>query len=240
MRRLLIALALLGTACGPASSVVEPRFPEYRYTIAIPTAPVAPDEELHLVWEPRLALGLATEVSTIELCVALFGPWESVDALKRAMSAAATGPSCPPKGAARSSDTMRTMSNSGARLATDLVIPSAIGFYDVRQIAITIGSGGSASAMAAGGIIEVRNRYRRELSLGPRPPARVDGAARVRRRPAPHGLLPAAAIGAPGLAGQRISLPLLDERVDAREQYGDQRSRDRAPQREREEAEAPA
>jgi hypothetical protein len=158
VRRVLIALAALATTCGPASSVLEPRFPQYQYTIAIPTGPVAPNEALHLVWEPHLAPGLATAVSTTELCVALFGPWESVDALKSAMSTAATGPSCPPKGAAMSSETMRTTSDSGARLATDLVIPSAAGFYDVRQISITVTSGATAGAMSSDGIIEVRNK----------------------------------------------------------------------------------
>ena len=158
MRRLLVALALLAATCGPAASVPEPRFPQYQYAIAIPATPVAPNEELHLVWEPHLAPGLATAVSTMELCVALFGPWESVDALKSAMSSAVTGPSCPPKGAALSSDTLRTRSDSGARLATDLVIPSATGFYDVRQITITVTSGATAGAMSGDGIIEVRNK----------------------------------------------------------------------------------
>jgi len=69
-------------------------------------------------------------------------------------------------------------------------------------------------------------------SLGPRPPARIDRAACVRRRAATHTVLPAAAIGAPRSTGQRIAVTVFDERVDARQQHGEQRSGDRAPQRE--------
>jgi hypothetical protein len=43
------------------------------------------------------------------------------------------------------------------RLATDVIVPSAPGFYDVHQIVIS-SAGGATSATAAGGIIEVRNR----------------------------------------------------------------------------------
>src|ERR1700694_3175117 len=80
----------------------------------------------------------------------------------------------------------------------------------------------------------------RDPTLRSRPPARVDRAARVRGCSTAYGLLPAAAIRAPRLAGQRISVTVFDERVNAREQPGALRGRDRAPQREREEADAAA
>ncbi len=160
MRKLSIVVAvLLAASCGPLFSTPQasPQFAYYQYTVAIPTTPLAPNEQLHLVWEPHLAPGSATAVSAVRLCIALFGPWETVEALKTAMSAAGPGPSCPPKGAIVSSETMRTTSNSGARLATDLAVPSTPGFYDIHQISIT-GEGGDTSAVTAGGIIEVRGR----------------------------------------------------------------------------------
>lgn len=160
MLRLSTALAvLISTSCGPffATPQASPQFTYYQYTVAIPTTPLAPNEQLHLVWEPHLAPGSAAAVSGLQFCVALFGPWETVEALKTAMSAAGPRTFCPPTGAAVSSDTMNTTSNSGARLAADLVIPSATGFYDVHQIAIT-SEGGSTSVTIAGGIIEVRTK----------------------------------------------------------------------------------
>lgn len=160
MRRLTIILAvLIGTSCGPvfATAPASPQFAYYQYTVAIPTTPLAPNEQLHLVWEPQLAPGRASAVSAVQLCVALFGPWETVGALKTAMSAAGAGTACPPKGAIVSSETLRTTSNSGARLTTELVVPSAPGFYDIDQISIN-GEAAATSATTGGGIIEVRSR----------------------------------------------------------------------------------
>jgi hypothetical protein len=47
------------------------------------------------------------------------------------------------------------MSNSGAPLTTELVVPAAPGFHDIHQISI-YGEGLQTGAVAAGGIIEVR------------------------------------------------------------------------------------
>lgn len=97
-------------------------------------------------------------MSDLQLCVALFGPWMTVEELKTAMATAGSRPSCPPNGAIISTETLHTTSNSGARLATDLVVPSATGFYDVRQISINVEGGAASSATSADGIIEIRKR----------------------------------------------------------------------------------
>ncbi len=160
MLRLSTALAvLISTSCGPffATPQASPQFTYYQYTVAIPTTPLAPNEQLHLVWEPHLAPGSAAAVSGLQFCVALFGPWETVAALKTAMSAAGPGPVCPPKGAVVSTETLRTTSNSGVRLTTELIVPSAPGFYDIHQISIS-GEGTATSATTAGLIIEVRSK----------------------------------------------------------------------------------
>jgi hypothetical protein len=159
VRRLSIVFVLLiTTTCGPifATPQAPPRFTNYQYTLAIPTTPLAPNEQLHLMWEPRPAPD-STAVYAVQLCVGLFGPWETVAALKTAMSAAGPGPACPLKGAVATSETLRTTSNSGLRLATELVVPSAPGFYDIHQVSID-GEGTATSAMGASGIIEVRGR----------------------------------------------------------------------------------
>jgi hypothetical protein len=120
-----VLAVLISTSCGPsATPQASPQFTTYQYTVAIPTTPLAPNEQLHLVWEPHLAPASTNAISALQFCIALFGPWESVAALKTAMAAA--GPrTCPPTGAAVSTDTMSTTSNSGARLATDLVAPDS-------------------------------------------------------------------------------------------------------------------
>jgi hypothetical protein len=160
VRRLLIVLIVLSTSCGPVFSTPQasPQFAYYQYTVATPTSPLAPNEQMHLVWEPRRTPGSAPTVYAMELCVALFGPWDTVEALKTAISAAGPGPLCPPKGAVLSSETIKTTSNSGARFVTDLVVPAATGFYDVHQISITSDSEGRTSATSAGGIIQVRTK----------------------------------------------------------------------------------
>lgn len=155
--RPLIALAVLSASCGPTLStpVASTQFAQYQYTVALPTKPLSPNEQLHLVWEPRLAAGSSPVISDLQLCVAWFGPFDTVEALKTAMSASRAKPSCPPTGAVIASETMRTTSNSGVRFAADVIVPSAIGFYDVDQISIWSGVGGTSST-SSGGIIEVR------------------------------------------------------------------------------------
>ena len=158
MRGVLLTLVILGASCGPMFSTPQPSpaFAYYQYTVAIPTRPVAPNQQLHLVWQPQLVHQTSSAVSTLELCVALFGPWKTPGDLKLAMSAAtAGGPSCPPAGAVTASESFRTASNTGAAFATDLVVPSAAGFYDVRQITINV-QGQATSSTSADGVIEVR------------------------------------------------------------------------------------
>src|SRR5438876_8026140 len=76
--------------------------------------------------------------------------------------------------------------------------------------------------------------------LRSRTAARIDCAARVRRRSATHRFLPAAAIGPPRSTRHRIGVALLDERVHAGEEHGKQRCHDRPPQSEHEQADTPA
>jgi hypothetical protein len=123
----------------------------YQYVVHVPTKPVTPNERLKLAWEPRLTSGTSPNIYEIQLCVALFGPWESVDALKKAMGPRDTR-SCPPPGALVAGETSRIASNSGARIATEVMVPSAPGFYDLRQISIL----SAGNSMSAGAVIEVR------------------------------------------------------------------------------------
>jgi hypothetical protein len=151
--RALLAIALLAVSCAPFGTSTpssDQRYAMYQYAIEVPTKPVTPNQRLSLTWEPRQAATTSPSFSDVQLCVALFGPFESVEALKRAAQPEA--PSCPPTGATATSQTLRTTTHSGARMATDVMVPSAPGFYDLRQISI-LGVGNSTSA---GSVIEVR------------------------------------------------------------------------------------
>src|SRR6266540_5044842 len=97
-----ITIALLAVSCAPAAPAQ--RYTTYTYTVAVPTHLVGPNERLKLVWEPQLA-SPSSERFEIRLCVALFGPWESVEALKRAVQPNTR--SCPPQGAIATSETAR-------------------------------------------------------------------------------------------------------------------------------------
>jgi hypothetical protein len=152
--RLLVAIAVITVSCAPfntSTPASAQSYPMYQYVVQVPTKPVSPNERLKLAWEPRLASGSSTTIYEIQLCVALFGPWESVDALKKAMAPRDTR-SCPPVGASVVSETERVASNIGARMATEVIVPSAPGFYDLRQISIL--SAGNSTSSAS--IIEVR------------------------------------------------------------------------------------
>ena len=153
----MIVVALLISGCGPAAVT---QYPSYQYRLAMPTQPVAPNELLHLAWEPQLGPQRDSAIADVQLCVALFGPWGTVDALKTAIASAVPA-KCPPDGALVASDTIRTTSASGARFTADLTAPSAPGFYDLHQISIDSSAtayGGRGGSMSASGIIEVRPR----------------------------------------------------------------------------------
>ena len=122
----------------------------YQYVLNVPTRPVSPNERLTLTWEPKLAAQPSNSINEVQLCVALFGPWESVEALKGA--ATEETKSCPPNGAIATSPTLRTASANGSPLTAEIVTPSARGFYDLRQISVY----DPGNWTSAGSVIEVR------------------------------------------------------------------------------------
>ena len=151
MRLLLIAaLAVSCTPVGAPTADSGQRFALYQYMLEVPTKPVSPNEQLKLAWKAQLAAQPSSALFEIQLCAALFGPWETVEALKKA--APQDTRSCPPAGAIATSEIVRTASNNGAPQAATIKVPSAPGFYDLRQISV-YGAGNSTSA---GSIIEVR------------------------------------------------------------------------------------
>jgi hypothetical protein len=122
----------------------------YQYVLVVPTRPVSPNERLTLTWEPKLAAQPSSTLFEIQLCVALFGPWGSVEALKK--GAPQEAKSCPPAGAIATSQTLRTDTAGGARLTAEITVPFAPGFYELQEITV-YDAGDSTSG---GSVIEVR------------------------------------------------------------------------------------
>jgi hypothetical protein len=153
MRRLFCSALIATLACTPmTSSPTTEHHASYKYILTVPTGPLAPGEIVSLDWVPRLSSSSASGVYDVELCVGLFGPWNSVDALK-SQSHPDAKPACPPAGAKVADNTTRTRSNAGAQLRTAIMAPSVPGFYDLRQI-VLIGDHASVGAS----VVEIRAR----------------------------------------------------------------------------------
>jgi hypothetical protein len=157
LRRALVALVAVSiTACAAAAPEVKITHPQYRYVPIFPAGPLPAGQPFHVTWTPQLVRMDAAEPYDVRLCIGLYGSFADPGALKEASSrSSATRPDCPPSGAVVSSGVLRTRSDSGAPLATDLVLPTAVGFYDVRQIEIS-GVDPAYSVTASGSLLEVR------------------------------------------------------------------------------------
>ena len=161
MRALLIA-ASLASACAP--SPLGPTGLSYRYELGPSPGVLFVGEPLRFEWEPRRQLSGTVTVSDLTLCFALFGPWPDAETLKRESQAQPVqSPACPPPGAAVVSDVARTTSTAGIALKTEAPGPTRPGFYNLRQITLSVGpvqpdrsSGGGS--IVADRIVEVRAR----------------------------------------------------------------------------------
>jgi hypothetical protein len=150
----LLFVSLVGCSAAPAPQVLHP---QYRHVATYAPGPFTGGATLHLVWTPELVRTDSAEPYQVRLCIGLFGPFEDLSALKESGSrSSATRPACPATGAVVSSEVIPTRSDAGNAFNADLVLPSANGFYDLRQIAIN-GVEPTYSAMSAGGIIEIRD-----------------------------------------------------------------------------------
>ena len=154
MRFLLIVI--LAGACSAVPAPQQVRHLEYRYVAHYPRGPFTPGAAFHVDWIPELVRSDPSEPYEVRLCIGVFGYFENPSALKEAGSrAGAARPDCPPAGAVVSSGVLRTRSDTGEPLGVDLVLPHLVGFYDVREIAIS-GVEPTYSATAASGAIEIR------------------------------------------------------------------------------------
>jgi len=147
----LLLVAALAVSCSPFGAATPAfSYPMYQYELVVPTRPVSPNERLTLTWEPKLAAHPSSTLFGVQLCVALFGPWGSVENLKK--GAPQDTKSCPPAGAIATSETLRTDTASGARLAAEITVPFAPGFYDLQDITVY----DAGDSMSTGSVIEVR------------------------------------------------------------------------------------
>ena len=160
--RLLLIIASVFGACTPKE--LGPSGLEYRYELSPSPSVVFVGEPLRLEWRPLRRLTGTTTVSDVTLCFALIGPWPDVETLKRRLQASqAQSPTCPPADAAVVSDVVRTTSTAGATLRTEAPGATSPGFYNVRQITLSVGpvqpdrsSGGGS--IVSDRVVEVRAR----------------------------------------------------------------------------------
>ncbi len=150
-----IALAVAASVACQSAPPAPVQFAEYRYIATYPPGPFSSSDPFHVTWTPRQA-GRSSVTYAIRLCVALVGPYASVDAPKQA-SPNLGRPQCPPVGSTVASATLPTRSDTGGQIEAGLTLPNVPGFYNVLQVSLT-GSDSAPNATSASGIIEVRGR----------------------------------------------------------------------------------
>jgi len=161
-------LVLIGTLFGACSAVStigpSPSLPSFSYQLEPVPEVLTAGDALHLDWAPHPDPNYATLTSDVTLCFAFFGPWPDAATLKReTMTLGSNLPTCPPTGAATTSQSVRTTTAAGARLKIDASVPPTPGFYNLRQITL-VGPTPYATCCSRGGsmtsdrIVEVRAR----------------------------------------------------------------------------------
>lgn len=143
------ALVVLA-ACAPIGPPA--RFVTYEYTVEASIGPFAPGEVVRVVWVPKELSTDRPDVYDVEFCTGLFGPWDSVQALMNQNRPMAR-PACPLADAKVPSQVALARSNIGEPRTTQLVAPSAPGFYDLRQLVVAGGI-----PIVSGSVVEVRAR----------------------------------------------------------------------------------
>ena len=163
MTRLILVSAAL-TACGLSPIVRSPTVPSFSYELE-PTADVlTAGDALHLEWAPHPDPNYTTLTSVVTLCFAFFGPWPDAATVKsETMTAGSSLPTCPPAGAAATSQSVRTTTAAGSRLKVDASVPDRPGFYNLRQItligpAVKADGTVSSGSMTSDRIVEVHAR----------------------------------------------------------------------------------
>lgn len=153
--RVLVAslAAVLSTACGAASTPLTVAKPiVYQYAFVTPTGDHRAGEWLTLVWKATPTQQRADAPPHARLCVALAGPYETVEALKRQATDARTCPVTAP-GVIVATATLDADPRRPDDVTQDLVLPASLapGFYNVINVDVTA----PGNSMSGAGIIRI-------------------------------------------------------------------------------------
>jgi hypothetical protein len=167
MRPALLVLLLTAavSACsGPSPSAPAPTRPSFTYQLEPLADVLTAGDSLHLEWVPHSDPNYTTLTADVTLCFAFFGPWpDAATAKSTTQTLGSSLPTCPPAGAAATSQSVLTTTAAGGRLKIDASVPDRPGFYSLRQISL-IGPATKADGSISSGsitsdhIVEVRAR----------------------------------------------------------------------------------
>lgn len=146
---LTLGAAVLVAACASAPVVTHT---EYRYSLAAPTGDLRPGQALPLTWKAtaEVVQGEAPRL-TARVCVAIAGPYASVEELKTSAPAASTCPVAAPRTVVASGVAVADIA-IGTPIDQSLTLPTTLppGFYNLLSVfAYESGSHGGAIAEAA-------------------------------------------------------------------------------------------
>jgi hypothetical protein len=159
VRQVIRALALtlgafaLTAACASAPVV---KHTEYRYSLPGPTGDFHPGQKLPLTWTATAEVVTGSPPLTSgRVCVALVGPYGSVEELKTSTPSTGTCPIAVPRTIV-ASDLADADPAIGRPIDQSLMLPASLapGFYSLISV-FAYGSGTQGGAMSSAGIVRV-------------------------------------------------------------------------------------
>jgi hypothetical protein len=151
-----LGTAVLAASCASAPATTHT---EYRYSLAAPTEAFRPGQSLPLTWKAsaEVVLGAAPSApfTRARVCVALAGPYPSVEDLKSQKPAASTCPIGVP-GIVMASGVVDADITRGTPIDQSLSLPASLapGFYNLLSV-FAYESGSHGGAMSAASVIRV-------------------------------------------------------------------------------------
>jgi hypothetical protein len=150
---LTLGAAVLAAACAPERVVTHT---EYRYDLPGPTGDFRPGQTVPLTWKAKAEVvqGEAPRL-TARVCVAIAGPYASVEELKTSAPSASTCPIAAPRTVVASGVAVADIA-IGTPIDQSLTLPTTLppGFYNVLSV-FAYESGSHGGAMSSAGILRV-------------------------------------------------------------------------------------
>jgi hypothetical protein len=150
---LTLGAAVLVAACTSTPVVTHT---EYRYSLTAPTGDLRPGQAVPLTWKAKAEVvqGEAPRL-TARVCVAIAGPYASVEELKTSAPAASTCPVAAPRTVVASAVAVADIA-VGTPIDQSLMLPTTLppGFYNLLSV-FAYESGNHGGAISSAGILRV-------------------------------------------------------------------------------------